>query len=250
MSDVLCTCIYKTFMGESASPISTTLDLLLTVIIGISGLIINYTFVKKLREEKRNTPLGRKGNVIEPIMRWFCFLQMFYWPYHLTFFWLSFNGILSAEMMNGLQCSISMIGIRMGRICISFNSLFVALIRYIYIVHNAKANQWNFENVGKLMQISSIIIPVCFETFGVFVHTHTYYQTQEGFPECIADNLGLNTTEKMKIPDPYLHTLTTQLLPQVAINIMNVIYGVLLMVVLSNLVECFLYFRIHQSIQK
>ena len=138
----------------------------------------------------------------------------------------------------------------MGRICISFNSLFVALIRYVYIVHQAKANQWNFENVGKLMQISSIIIPVSFETFGVFVHTHTYYQTQEGFPECIADILGLNTTENMKIPDPYFPTLTTQLLPQVAINIMNVIYGVVLMVVFSNLVECFLYFRIHRSIQK
>ena len=250
MTCIVCQCIYKTFIDQSVTLNSTILDFLFSIIIGVSGVVINYTFLKKLREEKRNTPLGRKGNVIEPIMRWFCFVQIFYWPYHLVFFFLSFNGIIPAEYMNGWWCNVSMFSIKFGRVLIAYNSFFVALIRYIYIVHNQKANQWDFENVGTIFRISSVAIPFSIETIGVFVHTHQHYQEQDGFEECIAEYSGLNNTENMLIPTPYPVAWTVKLIPELSINVINQIYEVVLVVVLSNIVECFLYFQIYRSIRK
>ena len=251
MTCIVCQCVYKTFVDQSVTLSTTVLDFLLSIIIGVSGIMINYTFLKKLREEKRNTPLGRKGNVIEPIMRWFGWLQIFYWPYHLAFFFLGFNGIIPVEYMNGWWCNVStQVGIKFGRVCIAYNSFFVALIRYIYIVHNQKANQWEFENVGKIFRVSSIAIPIGIETIGLFVHPNLHYQEQVGFKECVADHLSLNTTENMQIPAIYPLAWTLELIPELYINIMNGIYEVVLVVIYSNAVECFLYFQIHRSIQR
>jgi hypothetical protein len=97
--------------------------------------------MNKLREEKRKTPIGRKGNVTEPIMRWYCKLQMIYWAYQLLYLWGIVNGIIPFEFMNGWWCTASSTVIKLGRMCIGWNSLFVALIRYIYIVHRQKSNQ-------------------------------------------------------------------------------------------------------------
>ena len=44
-----------------------------------------------------------------------------------------------------------------------YNSLFVALIRYVYIVHQKKSNEWDFDRVGKRFQFASVMIPMGME---------------------------------------------------------------------------------------
>jgi hypothetical protein len=144
--------------------------------ISVCGEILNYRFMSKLREEKRKIPLGRKGNVIEPIMRWYCKLQMIYWPYNLLSFWVMFNEIIPFEYMTGWWCSASGAALKIGRSVIAWNSLFVALIRYIYIVHRQKSNQWDFEKIGRYFRISSIAIPLVVETVGQFVNAYPEYK--------------------------------------------------------------------------
>ena len=75
MQDPFCACIYKTFVDTPISTWSTILELIFSLLIGVCGGTVNYRFVKKLQEEKRNTPMGRKGNVIEPVIRWNCTFQ-------------------------------------------------------------------------------------------------------------------------------------------------------------------------------
>ena len=129
---------------------TTILDFFFSTVIGVLAVMVNYSFMKKLEEEKRLKPPGRKGNVIEPVMRLFCKIQMVYWPYYLLYFWINFNGIIPSYLMNGWWCNVILqISIKFLRMLISWNSFFVALIRYIYIVHREKSNQWEFEQVGK-----------------------------------------------------------------------------------------------------
>ena len=250
MTDIVCQCIYKTFIEKSVSLSTTALDFLLSMTIGVAGITINYTFLKKLREEKRKTPLGRKGNVIEPIMRWFCIVQMFYWPYHLTYFWLNFNEVIPTEYMNGWWCNVLTLTVKLGRVCVAFNSLFVALIRYIYIVHHQKSNQWEFEKVGKLFRISSIAVPVCIEVLGIFVNPHKMWQNQNGFVECIADNLGLNTTDNLQIPPPCPLAWTIKVIPEPVISATYYVYFAVWVVISFNVAEFFFYFQIHRSIKR
>jgi hypothetical protein len=71
MPDIFCACLYKAVINIPVSLWSTVLEFLFSVIISVCGEIFNYRFMTKLKEEKRKTPIGRKGNVIEPIMRWY-----------------------------------------------------------------------------------------------------------------------------------------------------------------------------------
>ena len=190
----------KTFVDDPVSTLSTALDFLFSVLISVCGVIVNYRFRQKLKEEKRNTPAGRKGNVIEPIMSWYCILQMIFWPYELLFLWICFNGVITSDQMPSWLFYLLFLLMRSGRMCIAYNSLFVAFIRYLYIVHRQKANQWNFERTSRWFQIASISIPVVLETLYFFTSDFSEYSTlSDRFDDCLA-SLDASYTTKNFIP--------------------------------------------------
>ena len=139
MPDIVCTCLYEAYKDPPMSIWTLILDFLCSLVIGILGVIVNFKFIQKLQKEKQSRLEGRKGNVIEPVMRLFCKLQIIYWPYYLLYFWLSGNGIIPSDWSCTLHAGAA---IKLGRTIISWNSFFVALIRYTYIVHREKMNQW------------------------------------------------------------------------------------------------------------
>jgi hypothetical protein len=251
MTDIGCTCIYSSFTDKPVSNWSTVLEFVFSVVIGICGVTVNYKFLKKLQEEKKNTPIHRKGNVIGPIMRWFCIDQMIYWPYHLFLFWITLNNIIPPEHMNGWWCNAMMqIGIKFGRMIIGYNSLFTAIIRYIYICHHKKSNQWEFEKVGRRFQIASIAIPIAMESVGVFTNSYSGLANFNEFNECVASYLGLNSTVGMDIPKPSSVEWTMQYLPESLVLGIFYVYFFITVVISLNLTEAVLYFRINQSISR
>ena len=134
MKDSLCSCFYKKVISESNTTLSVVLSFLVTLVIIVSGILINYRFRKKLQEEKRIKPLDRKGNIIEPIMRWFCVIQILFWPYELLLIWLNEHEIIPFEWFSTLPFPVCWIVYNLmviGRIYVAFSSLFVALIRYV-----------------------------------------------------------------------------------------------------------------------
>ena len=254
MPDLFCACIYKTYVNIPVSLWSTVLEFIFSLMIIVCGEILNYRFLSKLREEKRSTPLGRKGNVIEPIMRWYCKLQMIYWPYHLLSFWVMFNEIIPYQYMNGLWCSATInIAIYFPRMCIGWNSLFVALIRYTYIVHRKKSNQWDFEKIGRYFKISSVAIPFGIETAGLFVNSfvgHPITSEKDVFKSCVATLQGQNTTVNVEIPDPYFRTLTLEIVPEWIILGVYSVYLCLNFAVFTNLLDGVLYCQIFRTIRR
>jgi hypothetical protein len=251
MPDIFCTCLYTAFVDNPVSNWSTVLEFLFSVIIGVCGITLNYEFLKKLREEKRKTPLNRKGNVIEPIMRWFCVVQIIYWPYHLLFFWTIYNEIIPSEQMNGWWCNVTMqIGVRFGRMIVGYNSLFVALIRYIYIDYHQKSNQWEFEKVGRLFQIASIAVPIAIESVGVFTNSYPEYTTQPAFNECIDFYQGLNSTNGINISKPSSVEWAMSYVPETVVHGFFYAYYFIAAVVCLNVIDGFCYIQIHRSISR
>ena len=254
MPDLLCACLYKAYAKIPVSQWSMILEFVFSVMIIIWGEIINYRFMRKLKEEKSRTPIGRKGNVIEPIMSWFCKLQMIYWPFQLLSFWIMFNEIIPFQYMNGWWCSASsFVAVGFGRMCLAWNSLFVALIRYIYIVHRQKSNQWEFKKIGRYFRISSIAIPVGLETVGLFVNSYTKHKInseQDVFKSCVASLQGQNTTVNIQIPEPYFRALTLQVVPEWIILGVYYVYFCLTIGVIINVIDGFFYFQIYRSIKR
>ena len=251
MPDIVCKCIYEAYVDPPMSIWTTLLDFLCSVVIGVLGVMINCKFIEKLQEEKRAKPPGRKGNVIEPIMQLFCKFQIVFWPYYLLYFWVHFNGIVPASLMNGWWCNVFVqIPIRFGRMTIAWNSFFVAFIRYVYIVHREKSNQWDFDRAGKWFRVASIAIPTIFNTIDLFAQGFLEYQQGDAFKNCIAVNEGLNDTKNITIPNIYPYALTVEYLPQLLVLSMYYINSAAAILILFNLADGYLYFSIFRCIKR
>ena len=251
MANRFTTCFYKSFIDKPVSTWSTVLEFLFSFVISIFGVTLNYRFSTKLQEERRNRPIGRRGNVVEPVMRWYCILQIFFWPYELLWLWINFNEIIPTDQLpswlGGMLYQIMIFGRRI----LAYNSLFVALVRYVYIVHQQKANQWDFENTGKRFQIASIAIPVAMQTIGVFVDPLTLFtESSDQFSECIAFYQGLNGTDNVVIPRPATLELTLHYLPAPLVLLIYYIYETISITVGFNIIEVFLYYQIFQSVNR
>ena len=216
--------------------VSSVFEFLLSLIISICGVFLNYKFLQKLSIERRNKPIGRKGNVIEPIMRWFGVLQIAYWPYEL-FMFSQAVGIANLSSITPPLCPFYLWSVMLGRAIVAYNSLFVALIRYVYIVHERKANQWDFESVGKRFQIASISVPI----IHVIIHGLTMR------PKYVLPDDVPNTCSHMTAP---LITFTLKFMPEPLVDTIAIISVILVVFVYLNLVEAYLYVKMFQSIKR
>ena len=254
MPGVLARCLMEAFVEHPVALWSTILEFVAIAGVAICGLALNYRFLMKLREEKRNRPLGRKGNVIEPIVTTSCMFQMVYWPYNMLMHWNMCNDIIPSKYLYGWWPNIVyQIAIKASRTYISWNSAFIAGIRYFYIVHHEKANQWKFEHVGRLFCVCSFVLPVLTETIGMF--TSNYLQYQKTFPEqqlvdCIANDLKVNSS-MISIPyTPYTLQLTKMVLPDSIIWFLFSIYLLCTVLRMFNIVDIFLYVKIFLTIKR
>ena len=128
-----CACVYFGLIDDDRTIWGTSAEFLFSAFVMLCGVKVNYKFLMNLKRERRNTPVGRKGNVIEPLMSWFCWIQIFYWSYYLLHFWINANGVIPMEWYdspNGeIMCMILGHIIALGRLYVAFNSLFVFCIR-------------------------------------------------------------------------------------------------------------------------
>ena len=237
MNDTYCTCIVKSLNdGIGTELLPTLLDFLLSFMISICGFFLNYKLLKKLKLERKNKPIGRKGNVIEPIMRWFLIIQIAYWPYQF----LMYSRVIDVTyiVMFPFLCPFFFWLIVLGRTIIAYNSVFVAAIRYVYIVHERKANQWDFEKIGRRFKIASICTPI----FHIIIFSFTLRKSG-------SEGIIPRTKHCSKLAS-LLINFTSQFISDPFADVVAIICGTIMAVVYLNLVEIYLYVRIFQTIKR
>ena len=240
MNETYCICLLKSFVDKNVSVMPTTFELLVSLAIAISGIVLNYSFLQKLNFERKNKPIGRKGNIIEPIMRWYCVVQIVYWPYYLLMFWGFYNDIIpKGPSFPSWICPPYVYSIALGRTIIAYNSLFVALIRYVYIVHERKANQWDFETVGRRFQIASIAAP----TLLVLIAMFTLDMRSNGY-------LSTGNRNHCERITPVLINFTLTFIPKPLTDVIGAACVVMIAITYLNLVEGCLYFKIFQRVKR
>ena len=253
MRGTICKCIYRHLIDQPVTWTSIIIDFLASLTIIALGLATTYRFKKKLHEERKTTPLGRKGNVIEPIMRWYLMFTMIFWPYELLYLWMNAHEIMpSSWFENCWLMNIMMHPVRIGRTIIAYNSFFVALIRYLYIVHHKKANQWDFQKTGQIFQVASILVPLVMELIRVSTEVDVPgLKTTERFQKCVIESEGLNTTSaSISLPLPVTVEFTLRLLPHSMVSVIYYIDLAITLVIGSNLLETYFYFKIFESIKR
>ena len=213
-----------------------------------------YKFWLKIYNEKRSRPFNRKGNVIEPVMSWFCIQQIVFWPFTLCYLWMNTNEIVSAERLPSWLCHVFFNIMKFGRMCIAYNSVFVAMARYIYIVHEQSANQWDYLKTAKRLKIASIVIPLIMEILGAFTADIPYSTLQDldRVERCLlaSSNSEITTDGDKETLQPLLVGLSTQYLPSPLVHVISYFYLLVTGLVLLNLVEGFFYTRIFQTMKR
>ena len=253
-----CQCTHLGFWYDPSSVVFTILEFLMISFIGVIGLIINYKFRKRLKREKRQRAPGRKGNVIEPLMSWHCLILMFGTPYCQLLHWQFANEVISSHLVPEWLCILLTTIER----CISFvgvyNSLFVALIRYVYIVHQKKSNEWDFERVGKRFQFASFLIPIGMEIVHYVSNSNNQYMTKNAIAmgkekiegcsesyEFVNSTYGFQDPADLKLA-PFVWNKVSQDVAFVAYYIYWAISGL----VSLNIIEGFLYIKIFGCIKR
>ena len=132
MTPSCCITALKSIVEHPVKFWTTILEFAFTLVICTCGISLNSKFSKKLEQERRCRPAGRKGNVIEPFMRWFIKLQIVYWPFELFGFWIVVNDLMPSSI-NPQTCFLGIFIITCGRLIVAFNSIILALIGHLYI---------------------------------------------------------------------------------------------------------------------
>ena len=230
--ETYCKCLLKSFGAQPVPLYSTILQGVLSSIICVCGIFLNYKVSNKLKQERKRRPFGKRGNVVEPIMRWFVILQIIYWPFQLLFFWVHVNSIILVEAVPLWLCILMAASVALGRFIIAYNSFFVALVRYMYIVHEVKANQWNFETIGRLFQIGSIIVPTLMPILVITTF-----------------DLDLSGAQCGSFKGPAFD-FTHNYLPGSLVHIVGMISFAIQIVVFLNIADAFLYAQIFSVIKR
>ena len=247
-----CICLEYLITMKGTNIVLSVLELLFLSIIIIIGVVVNSIYRKKLFQEKMNMPIGRKGNVIEPVMSLFCVLQIAYWPYTLINIWLTRNAIISSESLPLWLCHVSWGLQKAGRICLGYNSLFVALIRYIHIVHLETSNQWNYENMARRFKIASVGFPMTMEVWGYFFHGYSQFKDIPQFKDCLATSPDANISAvalETLIPSASARW-SRHYLPGYIADAMSVAYVAVSVAGAMNIIEAFLYLAIFRNMKR
>ena len=238
MIDLFSECSIKVFKNNSASFTSITIEFIVSTAIILSGILINYTFLKKLEKEKRSKAAGRKGNVIEPIMTGCCWVQMVFWPTRLAIAWIFHNEILKLEMMPIWMRYFMLDILMIGRVYLCFYSFFCAFMRYIYIVHYERVYHWDFEVVARRMKIASILIPCFVGTLSLFAVGGFQFQGNDIFDLC-SDSLIEQTNGDAGIS--LLASMFPNFFTKLVIRIIHYFIVFVWLIFGVNIVEAFMY---------
>ena len=247
--DKFCICVLKSFVdNEPTDGWLVSFEFLFSFTICTVGVFLNWKFLNKLEQEKRVKQHNRKGNVIEPIMRWFCKLQIGFWPFQQLFIWSITNKIIPIEVMPNWTCITLTYTVMIGRCIIGYNSLFVALIRFIYIVYEKKANRFEFETVGLYFQIASVLVPFFITTLMLFTLDPSFFDQRFSiYSHCPTIYISNSENDLLK---PQILNLTLKYLPESLVISIGIICAAIQAIALSNLVEGFLYIIIFKNIKR
>ena len=229
---------------------TTILEFVFTLIICICGVSLNIKFSKKLEQERRGKPVGRKGNVIEPIMRWFIKLQIVYWPFELFVFWILVNDFMPSSIDPQI-CFLATFIITCGRLIVAFNSIILALIRYLYIVYSQKASRWEFDKVARWFQIASLAVPFSIHIVWCLTFDRSFIRENIVEKFYTEENGETNTTSTQCTEEtPLSVTFTGQYLPKPFLDTVGIFTMIVEAIAYLNIAECFLYAKIFHTIQR
>ena len=215
-----CVCLLEGYADQPGILLTTIGEALFSFVICIIGIILNWKIYM---------------------------LQMVSWPFHLTFYWIWKNGFIPLAIPTWL-CRMVVFIITTGRSITAYNSLFLALIRYIYIVHDKKANKWQFESVGSLFQVASISVPFIINFMALLRLEPTVLKDNFVRKKCPYTYNA--TTEKNVLLMSEVREILIEYLPDWLVHAFGIVVIAIHLMVFLNVTEAYLYVKMFLKVKR
>ena len=215
------------------------------------GVILNKKLYKYVKDEEHK----EKGKIVQRILKTFALVQCIGWPVIMTFgFLLKLNSeLLDVIPMRFVHYSIIFLRALYTTInsYIGFNSLIIAITRYVFTVHNSIVQKIGIQKLRSIFISSSIMVPMVLAYLNesiipveevwssIFIPNYAY-SVERASEKLSIDNsttISAITRPLLAFPDHYsLDYLKC---------VLQVIWFFMLVITYSNLVEGFLYLRVY-----
>ena len=138
--------------------ISANVDLIIYIIIFVLGTTINCKYLKDMKEDDRNRPLGTNPSLILPIMTTKTKMLIVWTPFYFFLYWFLNQGFDLPDWFRYALCYDQYISATV-RFYFALNSLTIATMRYVFIVHNGKVLRMGKDFVKKMFYILHFVVP-------------------------------------------------------------------------------------------
>ena len=242
-------------MAEANNSNVSSFGLLVYRIVFSLVMVYGVTVNKKLYITIKNQILGERGKVFQQIMKSYAVIQAFGWPF-ITF-WMFGTGVLLQNFGKLFSPCVYVSFVHVGifaymflRAYVGFNSLVLAVGRYVFVVHDKHVMKWGVETVANVLIRSSFIIPFFMAVLANSVVTFEYNgwmsQIQEYASSCYSkdivngrSDIGNGTANKLfKSP---LYNLLHSNFPTWLTSGLNLLFIVLAVTLFSNVCEGIIY---------
>ena len=215
-------------------------------IIYIIGLIVN---IKLLRINKNEG--GKSGShLVQQVMATFTKIQIIIWPIILVVATLFSYGIIFPDVFDWHICFAYSFMSKLFRFYLGFNSLAMASMRYIFILHQERVTKYGKEKTRKIFLILSLVIPLAIVTLhegSMGAHLHwrpVYYKCLQIYGYFETGNEYYNNTNSVdafyNLP---IHNTFDSMFPDAVIFVLKYFSLTVLILTVSNVVEGFLYLK-------
>ena len=221
------------------------------LIVLVTGVLINYKLFCNIKKE---TP-GKKGKVLQRIMKNYAIVQVFGWP----FVWLPFLLLMvSVDYFPNIlhpciyvyATNISIFFYCFLRLYVGLNSLIMAFGRCAFVVHHEKVLKFGVEKLANILIWASFIIPLLMAILGESVITLKYngWLSKIGKYELSCSSSEVNDTfmrseETVKLYQSPIYKIVHSFLPSWATHGLYILFIVTSTILYSNITEGVIYVR-------
>ena len=229
--------------------VGSILDLLCIIVVSLSGILVNWKFLRNLREDDKNRGPNSNGILIRDVMETQTKTLMVAWPIMSIFFWVLREDVEFPAWTHYSFCYVKLVT-HTFRIYFAFNSLVVAVMRYTVIVHQDSVFLFGIEKVKRLFYYGSIITPVMISilkecTLPIFWRGKAYSICIDSYGNMT--NTGENMSGNFSSP---IYFFVNQYVSTEITYYIGILVKISLWVILGNIVEGVLYWRTFAYIRR
>ena len=228
------------------------IDLIPFVFMGVFVAPICIMINRKLYIKIKNEKKLENGQVIQRIMKTYSLVQCVVWPCFIAFTLIIhlIDVIYEIGRPPSLQNFLSALRffVVLYRTYIGFNSLIVALCRYLFIVFGRQTDNFGVSRVRALLISCSFGVPIFTSILYQFTQPYetdflsVYYE--EGSINNRNISKYLTTTLSKDIYESPVYTAANTYLEYGLVYAMNIITNILIVLIHSNIIEGLIYYHI------